>query len=348
MNFTGRRNQGHVKPKRKRSGETSDETHVKPAAGREARRLRMEKRREARQERSVERVEEPVVEVKAPPELKSMRPRPWAGGRRRRERPTRKAGISEASRQEERVRPRGVVWLSWRWVSGSLTAVLLIVLIVLLFSDAFYVNSVAVGGVNYLTREEVFRFSGVSQKHIFWVDVKEVENQLKSSNNISDAQVRVGWPPHMVQIIVRERDPVLIWEQGNDRVWVDVNGMVMFQREDRSDLLRVVYDPNEPQPPGDVGPNTRIPVEIVHGALLLESRLPGIDVLLYHPVKWLGGRDPRGWMAWFGVGDNMAMKARVYTALIDYNSDKLQFGEIDVSDPDNPVYSILWQKSETN
>jgi hypothetical protein len=216
----------------------------------------------------------------------------------------------------------------------------------MLSSDAFYVTTVSVGGVNYLSREDVFRFAGISNEHIFWVNSQEIEARLEANNNIAEAEVRVGWPPRMVQILVQERAPVMIWEQANDRVWVDVNGLVMFQREDRPDLLRVVYDPSLPEAEVPVTPDTRLPQEVVHGALLLKSQLASIDVLLYHPQKGLGWRDPRGWMAWFGIGDNMAMKARVYESLVAYNIDALQFAEINIADPDNPVYTVLWRKSD--
>ncbi len=323
------RDQGHAKPKNTPDETPDTEQHVRPAAGRRAAQRRRMARREARQTRP------PITRATAPT------PQPMTT-RTKRKRYTKR----EDGKATERVRPRGVVWLSWRWVSGTISAVSLIILALLLSSDAFYVRSVAVGGVNYLSREEVFRFSGTSQQHIFWLDENTIRRELESNNNIADAEVRVGWPPNPVQILVQEREPTLVWEQNQDRVWVDVNGVVMYQREDRPDLLRVVYDPNETQPPGSIGPYTRIPPDVVQGALLLHSRLPSIDVLLYHPDKGLGWRDPRGWMAWFGVGDNMVMKAVVYEALIERNLEAVQFGEVDVSDPDNPVYTVLWRRSE--
>jgi hypothetical protein len=324
---------GHLKPKKPKP-DSSRQEHVRPAPGRQARITRREITRESRRNRPAIAGENPI---EATQPVVPMLPRAVP---QRRRLPRRDEG-----RVTDRVRPRGLVWMSWRWVSGIMTATLATLLALLLSSDAFYISTVSVGGVNYLSREDIFRFSGVSQKHLFWVDAKQIEAQLESNNNIAAADVHVGWPSRMVQIVVREREPVLIWEQNSDRVWVDINGRVMFQREDRPELLRVVYDPNEVQPQATIGPESRIPQELVEGALLLKSRLPSIDVLLYHPIKGLGWRDPKGWMAWFGMGDNMAMKAHVYEALVEYNQDAVQFGEVDVSDPDNPVYTILWEKT---
>lgn len=329
----------HVKKKRIALEEKApSDGHVKPLNSRDARRIR----RESRKERMAASAENAAMGT-SPPAITPMKPRRphWTAPRNSPER-------IAVKRTTNRVRPIGLVWMSWRWVSGALSAILIILLSFLLTSEAFYVSTIAVGGVTYLTREEVFRFSGISQQHIFWVDADAVESQLKANNNIADAEVRVGWPPNMVQIIVRERDPVLTWEQGSDRVWVDINGLVMYQRVDRPDLLRIVYDPSVPENQIPITPNTHMDTEIIHGALLLKSRLTSIDVLLYHPTKGLGWRDPRGWMAWFGIGDNMEMKARVYEALVVYNIDAVQFAEINIADPDNPVYTILWRKSGSN
>lgn len=230
--------------------------------------------------------------------------------------------------------------MSWRIVSGMIVVGLSVVLYMFLTTEAFYVNSVAVGGEKYLTREEVFRYSDVAQRHLFWIDAAEVEKRLEEVPNIADAQVYVGWPPDTVQILVVEREPALIWEQ-SVRVWVDVNGIVMKQREDRPDLLRIVV-PNADEP---VTVGQRIPQTIIEGALYLRRRHPNIDVLLYDSLKGLGYHDGRGWTVWFGTGEDMETKLLNYNALVAAFYDQVQFGEVVMSDPDRPYYTVLWRKS---
>ena len=197
--------------------------------------------------------------------------------------------------------------LSWRLVSGMIVVGLAVVLYLFLTANAFFVNSVAIGGEKYLSREEIFRYSNVARRHIFWVDAEDVESRLEAVPNIADATVYVGWPPDMVQILVTEREPALIWEQGV-RVWVDVNGIVMRQREDRPEMLRIVAQGiAEP-----INADARIPQTVVDGALQLRSRYPNIDVLLYQPDKGLGYHDGRGWTVWFGNGEDMDVKLLVY------------------------------------
>ncbi len=216
-----------------------------------------------------------------------------------------------------------------------------IVLYLFLTLDTFYISSVAIGGEKYLTREEIFRYSDIARRHIFWINPADVEARLEAVPNIADATVLVGWPPDMVQILVAEREPALVWEQ-SVRVWVDVNGIVMRQREDRPDLLRIVA-PNAENP---IGVGERIPQAMIEGALFLKKRHPNIEVLLYDPVKGLGYHDGRGWTVWFGSGDDMETKLLVYNQLASEITGRVQAGEIVMSDPDRPFYTVLWVEGQ--
>jgi len=249
---------------------------------------------------------------------------------------------SQAARKvpQIKVRVNPLQMLSWRAVSGVIVLGLSIVLYLFLTADAFYVSSVAIGGEKYLAREEIFRFSDVAQRHIFWIDPAEVEARLEQVANIADAEVYVGWPPDMVTIIVTEREPALIWEQGV-RVWVDVNGIVMRQREDRPELLRIVAPATE----GSLDVGARVPQTIVDGALQLRQRHPNIDVLSYDPLKGLGYRDGGGWTVWFGDGNEIDTKLLVYYKVVENIKSKgVQPGDIYMNEPDRPVYTVLWRE----
>jgi hypothetical protein len=141
----------------------------------------------------------------------------------------------------------------------------------------------------------------------------------------------------MVQIVITEREPALVWEQSGTATWIDLQGRVMRQREDRPDLMRVSVDDSVA---GAVGAS--VEQEIVSGAVQLQSLLPGISVLRYHPDKGLGYNDQRGWQAWLGTGTNMPEKVLIYNAIV---NSLLARGvlptEISVADPDAPYFSVL-------
>lgn len=228
---------------------------------------------------------------------------------------------------------RGRVTIPWRAVSGLMVLSLLVVTALFFISDAFYINSIAVGGLRYMTSSEIFSLTNVTSMHVFWVDPAQVRTDIMRSATIADAEVNIGWPPNMVQIIVAEREPALVWEQAGTAVWIDLQGRVMRQREDRPDLLKIATVVDD-----SVGAS--VEQDIVIGAVQLQTLLPNTAVLRYDPAKGLGYNDPRGWEAWFGVGDDMAEKTLIYNAIVRSFSERgIEPVEINVSNPDAPVYS---------
>ncbi|PJF44176.1 MAG: hypothetical protein CUN55_05340 [Phototrophicales bacterium] len=313
---------------------TASEGHVKPASGRTARQRRRKLRKEARESAAQTKpVESASWLATVLSDNLVLKPRRLRERRaiRQRERERRKG----LDKPETRVRPMGVIWISWRWLSGTISLFLSVVLYILLATDTFVINEIAVGGERYVSPEWVFEATGVAGRNLFLLDAKDIEARLERNPSIADAQVYVSWPPNEVSVIISEREPVLIWEQGGFRVWIDINGIVMFQRQERDDLLRIVHLGEDEEP---LGVGSTIDQDIITGALQLQRKLPSIKVLLYDPIKGLGFRDERNWRAWFGVGTDMERRLLVYEQIIRTNYPAIQFSEIDVSDADYPYF----------
>jgi hypothetical protein len=224
--------------------------------------------------------------------------------------------------------------VSWRIFSGLIVASLVLVLAMFFSSDAFFVRSVAVGGLRYLTDSEIFALSGIASTHIFWVDPQEVRARILQSPTIANATVNVGWGTPMVQIIVEEREPAIVWEQAGIATWLDAQGLVMRQREDRPDLLRVTNDNSLAGVP-----DGRVASNIVTGALQLHDLLHDVPSLRYNEDYGLGFNDARGWEVWFGVGINMPEKILIYNAIVDdLQRDSFIPTAVYVMDPDHPYY----------
>lgn len=232
-------------------------------------------------------------------------------------------------------------FIGWRLVSLALALALGAILALFFTVDVFYVRSISVGGLRYLTKEEVFAYADIAGMHLFWIDPDRVRDSILRSAAVADAQVVLGWPPNMVQVTIAEREPALVWEAGGVATWVDLRGRIMAQREDRPGLIRVVA---EMEAFGGAGPaDLQISIDIVHGALQLQELLPPGTVLRYHPVMGLGYKNENGWDVWFGTGTDMPQKMLIYQALADnLRARGIQPGEINVRNPNAPVYSVLW------
>ena len=102
-------------------------------------------------------------------------------------------------------------------------------------------------------------------------------------------------------------------------------------------MLRVSVDSSVTGPVG-----TSIDPQIVTGAVQLQSLLPGVKVLRYHPDKGLGYNDQRGWETWMGTGSDMSEKIRIYNAIVvSLQTRGTVPNEINVANPDAPFYSVL-------
>jgi cell division septal protein FtsQ len=221
--------------------------------------------------------------------------------------------------------------VNWRIFSGLMVVCLIIVMALVFTVDAFYIHRIEVAGLRYLSQGEIYTLSDIANTHLFWVDAEQVRRNILQAPTVADAQVSIGWPPDMVRITVMEREPALIWEQASVPVWVDINGRVlMLPQEDRPDLVHVVAEGIDQI----VEISTRIPPEVINGALQLRELLPEATTLRYHPQKGLGFNDPGGWEAWFGSGTDMGVKILVYKQTISNYGSVPSLREVDVSSPD--------------
>lgn len=238
-----------------------------------------------------------------------------------------RAALPQAVPRGWRVRPR--------LVSGGLAAAILLALIVLFVGDALYVHSIKVGGLRTMRAEEIYALTDVVGLHAFWLDASAIRAGILENPTVADVEVIVGWYPDLLTLIVTEREPALVWEQAGTAVWVDVNGRVMRQREDRPELLRVQAEPVLESVPGpDVG------VPIVTGALQLQQLLPAGTPLRFHPDYGLGYDDARGWAVWLGAGAGMAEKLRILDAIAaDLDQRELRAAEVFLINPDAPHIS---------
>ena len=87
----------------------------------------------------------------------------------------------------------------------------------LLFAtEAFYVYEARVAGNQLVPAEEIYQNSDLEDMSIFWINPAQVEATLVSLPNIKEARVHCGLP-NRVTVKVVERQPQVIWQQGEKR-----------------------------------------------------------------------------------------------------------------------------------
>ena len=142
--------------------------------------------------------------------------------------------LSSAVRRERRP-----VVSRWRLISGVLLVLFGLTLAVFFTSDVFYVRAIQVRGNDFITREEVFAYSELANYHMFWLDPAAIRRNMLRAASVADVSVEVGWPPNLVTLLVQERQPAVVWSNGGQETWIDVQGRAMPARAEMPGLLHV-------------------------------------------------------------------------------------------------------------
>lgn len=175
--------------------------------------------------------------------------------------------------------------------------------------DEYYVVSPEISGTRFVPAEEIASAVAVAGLHIFWVDPAQAEAAVRTLPNVADARVSAAWP-NRVTIEVTEREPVLLWMDGQTARWADATGHLMPMRGHIEGLLTVVAEE------GAISMTEKLPEALVAGALALHALVPQATELRYTQFGGLAFEDARGWTAYFGVGADMAQKLVIYNALV--------------------------------
>jgi cell division septal protein FtsQ len=226
----------------------------------------------------------------------------------------------------------------YRIISGGIALMMGGLLAYFLLSDAFYVDELYINGLRYLRTDEIETVTAIEGWHVMWLSADTVRERALRAPSVADIGVQLGWPPQLVTIQVSEREPALIWEQDGNSAWVDVQGRLMAQRQQRDDLLRIVTDNRGAEMAVIEG---RLQDDVVLGALQLQELLADVTLLTYDPVQGLGYVSPEGWAVWLGVGTGMQEKLQIYDAIVaTVREQGIQPREVNVVNPDHPYYTF--------
>ncbi len=231
----------------------------------------------------------------------------------------------------------------WRLVSGLMFVLFSIVLALFFTSDVFYVRSIQVRDNNFITREEVFTLSDTANYHMFWLDPNQIRERVMRSPSIADLSVELGWPPHLITILLQERQPAVIWSEAGAETWIDIQGRELPALAEMPNLLHInlvmeEVDARKPEP-------ADFSKDMVLGALRLGEILPAGEQLDFHPVHGLGWTNDQGWQIWMGTDSATVMneKIKMYGVLVEnLNSRAIDIAELNIANPDAPFYRVLW------
>lgn len=192
----------------------------------------------------------------------------------------------------------------------------------LLASPTFRVSEAQVNGLSRLSAAEVNSALDLGGEIVFFLRPEEIVSRLRVSYpEIESAQVTVSMPNQVI-VDVKERQPVIFWQQGSGFTWIDENGVAFRPSGDLGGLVPVAA---EGTPPGGPAPaddplNTRafLAPDMVKTVLTLAPNLPQGSTLIYEQDGGFGWMDSRGWQVSFGTeSKDAALKLQIYQSLVD-------------------------------
>ncbi|MCJ7434454.1 MAG: FtsQ-type POTRA domain-containing protein [Anaerolineales bacterium] len=211
--------------------------------------------------------------------------------------------------------------VGWRLLSFFLT---------LLFGAATYlawnlptfrVVEPQVTGNSRLSAAEINAVLNLAGQPIFTLIPDDLATRLRLNYpELASAQVKVGLP-NQIYVRVSERQPVILWQQGEGFTWIDATGVAFRPRGDVAGLIPVVglvAPPVGLVPVDDpLSPPPYMSVDLVSAIQTLAPSMPVGTPIIYDAYNGLGWTDSRGWSVFFGINaKDMALKMRVYQALV--------------------------------
>ncbi len=198
--------------------------------------------------------------------------------------------------------------------TGRLVSLLVLLILIGILTEffasySFFVYDANIRGNRLLSAEQIYEASGIEGYSIFWIQPKAVEASLEALPYIRAATVRC-WLPNRVEILVEEREPIILWRMSGKSLWVDREGKAMEPLRELPNLIRLEDEKGEA---ADADGN--MDQEIALGIQRIHQRLPEIDLFYYNRAYGLHFITPEGVQVYLGDQQDMAFKVRVFDAV---------------------------------
>lgn len=238
--------------------------------------------------------------------------------------------------------------LGWRMLSFILAGVLVYGIFFMWTSPFFKMTSPVVAGNVRVQSEEFTKVMAIEGQPAFMVIPSEIRAALLNSFPEVES-LDLDFPfPNKVNLQVKEREPVLIWRQGGQTVWIDLFGIPMLPRGQANNWYMVTAEGNavalEPiDPVNHPGQYKSVAgTDLILAILNLANMTPSGTSIAYDPRYGLGWVDPKGWKVYFGFNtENLDSKLAQYAGIVT-NLDKqgIQPKIISVQYPYAPYYRL--------
>ncbi|MBR6088283.1 MAG: FtsQ-type POTRA domain-containing protein, partial [Anaerolineaceae bacterium] len=209
---------------------------------------------------------------------------------------------TEAELEKKRLRSQN---LSMRLFSGILTMIIGLLLAGYVYLPQFRFNDIRITGMDRINKNEIIYFTGAKGKPVFAVNPSEVRRTLlQHYQEFYDVDVTIGFPAEM-EIMLTERVPVVEWDFGGSRFWIDQDGKVLNESNSQEKTIHVYADSY----PGALYQEDRdIPFyfsrDVLKTIVTMGNLVPEGKPLIYTYRNGFGWDTDDGWRIFFGKTDD--------------------------------------------
>lgn len=234
----------------------------------------------------------------------------------------------------------------WRFVSFGLSLLLGAAIYAAWTVPMFVTAPPQVSGNERIPAAEIEAVLGSTNTPVFTLVPRELERRLRLNfPEMLEAHVSV-WLPNAVVVSVRERRPIIVWNQGGGYTWIDETGVAFRPRGGSEGLISVQAETSPTQSSAvaadPLTPLPFIPTDLVSEVQALAPHVPAGASIMYDERHGLGWTDNRGWQVFFGAqGRDVPLKLRVYDSLVQAVTSKgIRPDFISVEYADAPYYRL--------
>ncbi|MGC9359659.1 MAG: cell division protein FtsQ/DivIB [Anaerolineae bacterium] len=232
-----------------------------------------------------------------------------------------------------------ITWWRWSRAPGLLVAILALVTLLGLVNGTRFVANVRIEGATLVPEAHLLSSVGIAGKSVFLVRPAEIERRLLDGYGcLEDVSVETRLP-NLVLIQVQERSPVMVWESGGGRWWMDETGNVLGKALGSQGLITVEDALGHMPSPDAYVPG--VPWKMARDVARQLGATPRFyfqeqGLTLYVHVQ---GNDMPAYLGSQGDG---AVKAAVLEALVErLESEGLQPAYLDLSRESAPVFGVI-------
>lgn len=207
-----------------------------------------------------------------------------------------------------------------RWLSGIFALIFGGLAAAYGFLPIFRFDNIEINGVDIISRDELIYFTGAKGQPIFTVRAQDIRAiLLQHYQEISDAEVTIAFPAKM-RIDLEERIPVVEWDFGGSRFWLDADGIVLNESTSHGSTIHIYADSF----PGASSRDDReLPTyfskDTLETMLTMGKYAPQDRPLYFTYDNGYGWDTDEGWRVFFGKSDSdIEEKLRMLDSLTKY------------------------------